>query len=159
MDSPKGIASRLRRTMHGPMWHGPSVLEAIGELSAVTARSYPIRGAHSVWELVLHIAAWAEIPLARLDGTPWLTPATHEDFPPVPAAADAGAGASEWTAAKQRAILAYDTLADRVKELTPAQLDGLVVGQDYSIATMLNGVVEHGVYHAGQILLLRRAAR
>lgn len=157
MDSPKGIASRLRRTIHGPMWHGPSVIEAIGDLSAEQARTHPITDAHSAWELVLHIAAWAEISYARLDGAAWRNPTPEQDFPPVPDGLDAAGSSAAWSSAKQRAITAYETLADRVKTLTPVQLDELVVEQEYSTATMLHGVVEHGVYHAGQIMLLRRA--
>jgi uncharacterized damage-inducible protein DinB len=38
------------------------------------------------------------------------------------------------------------------------QLDALVPGLDYSVSVLLNGVVEHGTYHGGQMMLLSRAA-
>lgn len=153
MESPKGIASRLKRTMHGPMWHGPSVLEAIGDLSAADAAAHPIPHAHSAWELVLHIAAWAEIALARLEGTPWNDPTPDEDWPPVAKRR----GKREWTAAQRRADVAYAKLAAAVRALPAESLDDLVPGHEYTKAVMVHGVVEHGVYHAGQIVLLRKA--
>ena len=135
------------------MWHGPSVLEAIGALTADQASATPMIGHHSVWALVLHIAVWAEVPLLRLDGQALKDLLPEEDFPPVPPTSTS----AEWDAAKRRVETAYVTLADTVATLTPARLDELVVDQQYSTATMLHGVVEHGVYHAGQIMMLRRA--
>ena len=135
------------------MWHGPSVAEAIGDLTAKQAATHVISHAHSAWELVLHIAAWAEIAQARLDGEPWLTPTNAEDFPPP----GIRRGKPEWIAAQRRAATAYEALAAAVKVRAPADLDALVVGQKYTAAVMLHGVVEHGVYHAGQIMLLRKS--
>ena len=134
------------------MWHGPSVCEAVGDLTATQAASYPIHNAHSAWELTLHIAAWAEIAQARVCGTPWRTPSDVEDFP-IP---DASGGVGAWTAAQQRAIVAYASLATEVMSRQAASLDDLVIEQTYTGVEMLYGVVEHGVYHAGQIILLRR---
>ena len=153
MDSPNRIADRLRRTVHGPMWHGPSVMEAIGDLTAKHAATHVIPHAHSAWELVLHIAAWAEIAQARLDGEAWLTPTDAEDFPPL----GIRRGKPEWVAAQRRVTTAYESLAAAVKVRSPADLDAMVVGQKYTAATMLHGVVEHGCYHAGQIVLMRKA--
>ena len=152
MSVPRQIANRLKRTMHGPMWHGPSVCEAVNDLVATQAALHPIPNAHSVWELTLHIAAWAEIAQARLCGTPWRTPSDVEDFPLPDVTGDVGA----WAAAQQRAIVAYESLATEVMSRQTASLDDLVINQTYTGVEMLHGVVEHGVYHAGQIILLRR---
>jgi uncharacterized damage-inducible protein DinB len=153
VDSPSGIASRLRRTMTGPMWHGPSMQEALAGLAPADAVAHPIIAAHSIWTLVLHIGAWATISEARLRGTPWTEPTDAENFPVLPARR----GAREWKAAQQRTAAAYESLAVAVKALAPDVLRETVVAQEYTKATMLHGVVEHGVYHVGQIVLLRRA--
>jgi uncharacterized damage-inducible protein DinB len=153
VDSPSGIASRLRRTMTGPMWHGPSMQEALARLAPGDAAAQPIAGAHSIWTLVLHIGAWATISEARLGGTAWGDPTDAENFPSLPSRR----GAREWHAAQKRTIAAYESLAAMVKALAPASLSEPVHGHEYTKATMLHGVVEHGVYHVGQIILLRRA--
>ena len=49
------LNEQLRRALQGDAWHGPSVLELLAGLSASQAASHPIAGAHSIWELVLHI--------------------------------------------------------------------------------------------------------
>ncbi len=52
------LADQIRRAFAGDAWHGDSVLELLKGVDAETAASHPIKGAHSIWELVLHIAAW-----------------------------------------------------------------------------------------------------
>jgi len=139
--------------MHGPMWHGPSMVEALVGLGPVDAAAHPIAGAHSIWELVLHIGAWATISQARLLGNSWIDPSEDENFPPP----STRRGVREWTAAQRRTVAAYESLAAIVRPLPAERLDELVAGHEYSTATMLHGVVEHGVYHVGQIVLLSRA--
>ncbi len=139
--------------MHGPMWHGPCLAEALRDVEPVDAAAFPVPGAHSMWELVLHIGAWAHIAHVRLGGEPWRDVADPDNFP-LPSTRR---GAREWRAAQKRAITAYESLATSVKRLSPDDLADLVSGHPYTRATMLHGVVEHGVYHVGQIVLLRRA--
>lgn len=154
MTTPNDIADRLRRTMHGPMWHGPAVLDAVGDLSAHEAAQHPIPGAHSAWELVLHVAAWAEIAEARMNGRAWIEPSLIEDWPPAAAIPTERA----WSAAKRRAVNAYKALARAVGTRPVESLTAPVIGHAYTQREMLDGVVEHGVYHAAQIVLLRRVS-
>lgn len=153
MSATRYLAGRLRRTVHGPMWHGPALDALLDGLTAEEAASRPVPGAHGAWELVLHVAAWAELAAARLDGGAVAYPPPDVEWPAVPPTA----GAAEWAAARARLTAAYETLADRVLALPPERLRDRVPGQEHTVATMLDGVVEHGTYHGGQLALLRRA--
>jgi hypothetical protein len=62
------LEEQLSRTIEGEAWHGPSVLESLAGISAAQAASHPIAGAHSIWELVLHIASDYDLILPRLAG-------------------------------------------------------------------------------------------
>ena len=44
-----------------------------------------------------------------------------------------------------------------MRQLDDAALDARVKGLDYPVGILLDGVVEHGTYHGGQIALLRKA--
>jgi uncharacterized damage-inducible protein DinB len=152
LHTPPILASLLRRTIRGPMWHGPHLLEAIEGIDAQGAAAHPIPGAHGIWELVLHTAAWCEIAAQRLAGDPRSDVSDEENFPPVQEVSEGA-----WAAATQRMIAAYEALAARTRELDVARLSEKVTGHDHTIATMLHGVVEHGTYHGGQMVLLKRA--
>jgi uncharacterized damage-inducible protein DinB len=62
------LDEQLRLSFEGEAWHGPSVMEAIDGVTADVARAHPIAGAHSIWELVLHLAATYRLVLRRVDG-------------------------------------------------------------------------------------------
>ena len=146
------LSNQLVRTVTGPMWHGPALAELLRDVSSQQASARPIAGAHTIWELVLHTIAWADIARARLHAERIGDPTPQEDWPPV-----ATSSGAEWTAAVSRLQESYQLLATEVRQLDDAVLDGKVAGLDYTVATLLRGVVEHGTYHGGQIALLKRA--
>ena len=147
------LSNHIKRTVAGPMWHGPSLDELLGSVSSDQAAARPVTGAHSIWEIVLHVTAWAEIALARLHGQRTGDPAPDEDWPPVPGS-DA---AANWQAALERLRESYRALATHTRRLEPSAFDEKVAGADYSVSNLLHGVIEHGTYHGGQIAVLKRA--
>jgi hypothetical protein len=46
-----------------------------------------------------------------------------------------------------------------VEKLNDAQLEGVVPGKDHSVYVMLHGGVQHDLYHAGQIAVLKKAVQ
>jgi uncharacterized damage-inducible protein DinB len=118
-----------------------------------------VPGAHTIYELTHHVAAWANEVSHRLDGRVPQMP-EEGDFPaPIASLTD-----TEWDAARARldsahtllveAILAFD--ANRLHERVTEQRDApLGVGVTYY--AMLHGLIQHDAYHAGQIVLLRNA--
>ena len=147
------LSNHIKRTVAGPMWHGPALDELLASVSSDQAAARPIAGAHSIWEIVLHVTAWAEIALARLHGQRTGDPAPDEDWPPV-RGSDA---AANWQAALERLRESYRALATDTRRLEPSAFDEKVAGADYSVSNLLHGVIEHGTYHGGQIALLKRA--
>jgi hypothetical protein len=62
------LADQIGRAFRGESWHGPSVLEVLAGVSAEDAAAHPIAGAHSIWEIVLHLIAGYTLVLRRLRG-------------------------------------------------------------------------------------------
>ena len=77
------LEEQLAKTLWGKAWHGPSVLETLEGVSAEQAAAHPIKGAHSIWELVLHLSGCYGLVLRRLDGDGRQL-SESEDWPPVP---------------------------------------------------------------------------
>ena len=152
MSEAKELARQLEATVDGPMWHGPALAELLRDVSPEQAAARPIAGAHSIWELVLHITVWADIAAERLRGGALDDPPASKDWPPVSATSR-----DAWTSATGRMAGAYRMLAKAAATLDDAGLGAEIRGRGYSAATMLRGVVEHGTYHGGQIAILKRA--
>ena len=148
---PARLANHIKRTFTGPMWHGPALVQVLADVTHEQAAAHPIAGAHSIWEIVLHLAAWAEIAKARLHGDRMADPPPEEDWPPV-----ANTGAADWKAATDRLHAGYLELARDVRKLDDAAIGATLAGLEYTASNMLHGVIEHGTYHAGQIVLLAK---
>jgi len=62
------IADQISRAFRGESWHGPSVREVLAGVSAEDAAAHPIPGAHSIWEIVLHLTGGYNLGLLRFRG-------------------------------------------------------------------------------------------
>lgn len=148
----KRVASQLRRSYEGQAWHGPSLRELLNGVTAEQASAKPIAGAHSIWELVLHINAWVSEALAVAGGKPYETLAGEEDWPPVH-----DTSTNAWQTALERLEAATRELIAAIKAMDDAKLDEIAGGSPFNFYFLFHGVVQHNLYHAGQIALLKRA--
>jgi uncharacterized damage-inducible protein DinB len=148
------LEEQLRRALEGEAWHGPSVLESLAGVSANEAAAHPIAGAHSIWELVLHLTSDYRLVLRRLSGDGReLSP--EEAWPPCPPGTD-----ENWRAAMHELTNLNQELRQVVRVFPEARLDEpLVSDVPYSAYTQFIGITQHHLYHAGQIALLKRALR
>ena len=144
------IRDQLRRAVMGGAWHGPSVSEAVAELTPATAWRRLTPGTHNPAELTLHIAAWLDIARRRFSGEV-VTPATADDWPAIPSE-----GADAWRSCRDRVLHAHMALDELIAGASDERLTELIPGQDNDIYYMLHGVVQHSIYHAGQIQLIAR---
>jgi uncharacterized damage-inducible protein DinB len=149
---PALIAEQLRRAFEGNAWHGPSLLELLQDVDAAMAAAKPLPNAHSIWELVLHIAVWDAAACRRLAGEKW-QPEGTANFPLVPKQATQAA----WRKAVAHARRTHDVLVKTVAALPEPRLRDRVPGKRYDFYFMLHGVAQHELYHAGQIALLKKA--
>ena len=136
------------------MWHGPALADLLEDVSAGDAAAHPIKGAHSIWELVLHVTAWTEIAHERLVGSAKADPTPEEDWPPVQ-----DTSADAWRATKQRLKDAHRELAQEVGGLDDSTLISRLPGKDHTALVMFHGIIEHDAYHGGQIAVLKKALK
>jgi len=148
----KRLASQLRRSYEGEAWHGPDLRKLLSDVAADHAAAKPVRGAHSIWELVLHVTAWEREALAMVGGKAHETLTGEKDWPPVRETTDAA-----WKAALADLETVTRDLAAAIRAMPVEKLDELVAGAQYHFYFLLHGVVQHNLYHAGQIALLKRA--
>ena len=153
------VVDQLHRAFDGEAWHGPALMEVLEGIDAETAAERPIPGAHSIWELVVHITAWEEVVARRIQGQA-ATVSDEENFghksgqtsgPKSPASDSA------WRDAVAKLRDTHNNLIKLAASLSEPQLNEIAPGKDYSLMFMLLGTVEHAAYHGGQIALLRRS--
>lgn len=178
------ILEQMERAFDGDAWHGPSVREALRGVRSHYASERLIAGAHTIWEIVLHLEGWKKEVTRRLEGAPAGIP-EKGDWPEVVDTSD-----SAWQGARQRLAAAHAKLLDAVQKFSTNRLDDIVrderplrerlsvaelptddgdpfqvshrnpaLGTGLSFFIMLNGCVQHDVYHTGQIAVLKKRIR
>ena len=151
MSEVERIRDQLKRAFYGDAWHGPSLREALDGVTATQASSRLPTG-HSIRELVRHVTAWTDICRQRLAETPIPEATTEEDWPPVPELDEA-----EWQRDLAALFGAEERLQEALKSFPESRLDANVPGRQHTHYVMLQGCVQHGLYHAGQIVILKKS--
>jgi uncharacterized damage-inducible protein DinB len=145
------ITDQLTRAFEGNAWHGPALFEILEGVDASAASRRPIPAAHTIWELTLHVAGWDGVVLRRLRGKE-ATLEGEDNFPVV-----ANASKAAWQEALQVLRHNHEELLNELSTMPDSRLSERVPGKDYDIYFMLHGAVQHALYHAGQIAVLKKA--
>jgi uncharacterized damage-inducible protein DinB len=144
------LADQISRAFWGESWHGPSVREVLADVSAEDAAAHPIAGAHSIWEIVLHMTGGYILVLRRVRGErAQLSP--EEAWPPV-----AEFSSEAWRESQHTLEQLNQQLQSAVRAF-PAERLSQELGSEYPAYIQFCGTPQHDLYHAGQIVLLKKA--
>jgi uncharacterized damage-inducible protein DinB len=151
------IIDQLQRAHDGDPWHGSPVMAILDGVTAEQAAAAPPNGAHSIWELVLHMTAWRREAAARAGGAPAGEP-PFGDWPAVEATTP-----DAWRRALDDLGAAHRELLDAVRRLPEADLFAPTVdprnrplGTGVTRYELLHGIAQHDAYHAGQAAIVKR---
>jgi uncharacterized damage-inducible protein DinB len=150
MDEIERIRDQIARTLDGEAWHGPALMAILSGLDAKAASARPLPGAHTPWEIMLHVTASADLVLARLSGEV-RTLSDEEDWP-TPAGDQAA-----WEADMARLRRIHQGLLDELVAMDASRLDEPILPGHSSVYVSLHGLVQHNLYHGGQIAILSKA--
>ena len=150
-----GIAAQLRDSYEGDPWWGRNANKLLGEVDEQMAFE-KLNGQHSILELVWHMINWKEFTISRLhdvDGkdlnyfeiNDWRhLNHTHKSL---------------WHQGIERLHYVHDELITIVEQQTDELLDKQVAERDYNFRKLFHGVLQHDVYHLGQIAYIVKMLR
>lgn len=150
------IVDQLRRGFDGEAWHGRSLKTILTGVTAQQAARRRVAGAHTIWELVLHITGWKREVAQRLRGKAAGDPESG-DWP-----VRARTTSAAWRAARADLARAQQELIAAVQDLPPRRLHKPVKdfrndahGAGMTAYQTIYGIIQHDAYHAGQIAMLK----
>jgi len=146
----EAILSQYDDTMHGQAWYGDPVWKILDGVDAQCAAARPIKEAHSIWQLVMHMQFWETVAVQRTSAP--TTPDERLNFPDTPAADE-----ERWQETLKRFRESNREFRNAILKLDPTKLDDKTPGGKYSFRWEMCGVIQHHIYHAGQIALLKKA--
>lgn len=152
------ILDQFRRAYNSDAWYGTPVSKILRGISSAQAARRIIPQAHSIWELLLHITAWEGEALRRLE-TGVMNMPEEGDWNVV-----ADSSEVAWDNALQRFHTVHAALEQKIENLTDEELQTVLgtkrvreTGEGVSVYVLLHGIIQHTIYHAGQIALLKKA--
>ena len=144
------IAKQLQRTFQGRAFHGPALEEALDGVNAKLAAARSPAGAHSIWQIVLHVTFWQDTARRWLQGE-GVRPGPNDDWPEVHKKSE-----DAWQDALSDLRRASAQLRDEVMLLAESRLEEPILEGMSKTYVALHGIIQHNIYHAGQISLLKK---
>jgi len=144
MNQTQRIADSYRAVTLRDAWYAPSLAQVLPQISPELAATPPIPGAHSISALLQHLLLWNERVRNTSDNHPLPRWQAEQEWaePPIP-----------WNELVARWNQSRDALEERIRKFPLEDLAKQVPGRDYSYEKLLEGTVQHTIYHAGQIAM------
>ncbi|HEY3429695.1 MAG TPA: DinB family protein [Cyclobacteriaceae bacterium] len=139
------IIDILKHTFEKNAWHGPSVLEALEGVSSASIHNR-IGNGNSIIELAAHMTAWRNFVTEKLKGNNSFDVTDDMNFPK----------GKEWKVVLHELNKSQADLIAALEKTPDEKLTEVVPGRKYKFFTMIHGIIHHDLYHAGQIVLLKK---
>jgi uncharacterized damage-inducible protein DinB len=143
------ITRMLEKTFDKHPWYGPSVMDVLSEVTQAEA-SRRAGQSHSIIELVLHMTSWRTFAIRRLQGDHAFQVSDQVNFPEP----------TSWDEALNKLKQSQAELVAAARDFSESRLSDLVPSNShkYTYYTLLHGIIQHDVYHIGQVQLIRKSA-
>jgi uncharacterized damage-inducible protein DinB len=141
------IITNLDQVLNGQPWYGRPVYEILEEADGDIQYIKPNSNSHSLIDLLYHMVSWAEFTQKRIEKDPIENLAVFEalDWRQIdPYAHDWQKGLAALKASHNKIIELLQTKDD-------AFLEEKVNYRNYNFRFLLNGLIQHNIYHLGQI--------
>lgn len=145
MDQTQRIANAYRAATVKGAWYGPSLAELIAQVPPELATTPPLPGSHSIAELLQHLLLWNERVRDTSDSHPmprW-QPEKEWAEPSIP-----------WNELVSRWSQSRELVEEKIRNFPVEDLSKQVPGRNYPYEALLQGIVEHAIYHSGQIAMV-----
>jgi uncharacterized damage-inducible protein DinB len=150
MTETERMLAQYDHVMHGNAWHGDPIWLILHSISPGDAARRPIAQAHSIWEIVLHMIFWEGVAARRLTGQ---RAGLDEplNFTAIPPATEAN-----WQKTLEQFRASNQEFRVALQALDAARVDELSAAGKRSFYDEAHGLIQHSIYHAGQIALLKK---
>ena len=147
----QALIKRFETVYEGQPWYGSSMLSSLKKIAPELITRSLIPGKKNIAELVRHIVAWRLFLIEHLKGNHsyQIDLDTELDWPPVQ-----GLG---WEELLEELAESQQTIIELLGGQEDAILKKIMSHgkNEYSFRYLIEGVIQHDIYHLGQINLIR----
>ena len=152
MSQIRHIRRLLIETYGGNPWHGRSIKSLLSEISPEIGLKKPNAASHSVADLLWHMAIWRQFTInAVKPGNQNLEYFEKNDWRELDLTKT-----STWTDGINELEKSQLDLIELLDTVDDSILSASVPDRKYNVKVLLYGVVQHDIYHAGQIAYIKK---
>lgn len=146
------IAEQLKDAYDGEPWFGRSLNEILNEIDTEIIFEKP-EGQHSIVELLWHMITWKEFTISRLrnDGNTSVKYFEENDWRELD-----HSDKTLWQQGLQQFSKLHNELLEVIRQQKDEILSQRVSERKYDFRKLLNGIVQHDIYHLGQIAYIKK---
>lgn len=151
------LKQELEKVLWGDPWYGPAVYPIIEQVGFEAAFEKPPGAVHTIAGIVLHMLSWTEEVMDRLNGLNAQLPSSGDW--PDPGTPDE----QKWQTYVNDLKLVNVNLLGVIQNFPEEDWDvpykderNTELGTGISFEELVRGLIQHHIYHAGQIALMNR---
>lgn len=148
----QSIIRRIERVNNGEPWFGRAVFVILEEVVPKKAVIKPSSTQHSMLELLYHMITWAGFTLKRIEKDNKMDMTTFEKMD----WRELNPKLHSW----KKALAEFKAIHKKITKLLDKKDDDflleIVDHRKYNYRFLLNGMIEHNIYHLGQIAYLNK---
>ena len=148
----KALIAKIIQVNEGDPWFGRSAWSILDEVNINNVRTKPAGVGHSMLELLYHMITWADFTLQRIVKNPVndLSATEQLDWREIdPQIHTWEKGLAEFKSIQKKIITALGEKQD-------AFLEEIVDYRSYNFDFLVNGMIEHTIYHLGQTAYVQK---
>jgi len=148
----QSIIRRIENVNSGEPWFGRAVFVILEEVDAKKVSIKPNGTEHSMLELLYHMITWADFTLKRLEKNNKMDLSTFEkkDW------RELNPKLHSW----KKALAEFKAIHKKIIALLDKKDDDFLLEivdyRKYNYRFLLNGMIEHSIYHLGQVAYLNK---
>jgi uncharacterized damage-inducible protein DinB len=155
----QSIIKNFETTLTGEPWFGRAVYNLLDEIDEAKVSVKPACPAgrpndseHSLLELLWHMNTWAGFALANLEKKPSeeLKAIEENDWRLIDPVKHS------WKNGLKELKSIHKKITDILNNKEDSFLKDMVPNREYNFRFMLNGLIQHNIYHAGQVAYLKK---
>ena len=155
----QSIIRNLQNTLDGEPWFGRAVYEILEEVDGSKVyikpscpEGGPDNSGHSLLELLYHMITWAGFTLGKLDNNADADLIQSEDLD----WREINKTVHTWQAGLEKFRKIHEKIILILETKEDAFLSGMVEGRKFNYRFMLNGLIQHNIYHLGQVAYVKK---
>lgn len=131
----------------GTPWFGPSWLETLERIPS-SAYAFKLDKGPTIAGSLMHVIAWRKYVILKVQGEEDYELAPDEDWPDP--------ANTQWEDLIREFADTQQELLEALADFEAIMLDDIVPGRGYTWGFMIQGLINHDVYHMAQINLLAK---